>query len=120
MSEKDEIERLRRLREQQISARDPRAKARRHHEIVGQRERPTFSLTEELKHLGAKVTWMFYGAFLGLLAGVGAVLAVVVAFVSGWLAVWFLVNYLKHRSLLPFVIYRLILATVIIAIILRG
>ena len=76
MSEKDEIERLRRLREQQISARDPRAKARRHYEIVGQRDRPTFSLTEELKHLGAKVTWMFYGAFLGLLAGVAAGLMV--------------------------------------------
>jgi undecaprenyl-diphosphatase len=45
--------------------------------------------------------------------------AVVAAFASGWLAVWFLVNYLKHRSLLPFVIYRLILAAVIVAVVLR-
>lgn len=47
-------------------------------------------------------------------------LAVVAAFVSGWLAVWFLVNYLKRRSLRPFVIYRLVLAAVILALIWRG
>jgi undecaprenyl-diphosphatase len=44
-------------------------------------------------------------------------LAVVAAFISGWLAVWFLVNYLKRRSLLPFVIYRLILAALILVLI---
>jgi undecaprenyl-diphosphatase len=37
------------------------------------------------------------------------------AFVSGWLAVWFLVNYLKRHSLTPFVVYRLVLAAVIVA-----
>jgi undecaprenyl-diphosphatase len=42
------------------------------------------------------------------------VVAVLAAFVSGWLAVWFLVNYLKRRSLLPFVLYRLVLALVIL------
>lgn len=42
--------------------------------------------------------------------------AVVVSFVSGWLSVWFLVNYLKRRSLLPFVIYRLLLSAVILAV----
>jgi undecaprenyl-diphosphatase len=42
--------------------------------------------------------------------------AVVVSFASGWLAVWFLVNYLKRRSLLPFVIYRLILSAIILAV----
>lgn len=46
--------------------------------------------------------------------------AVLAAFLSGWLAVWFLVTYLKRRSLLPFVVYRLILAAVIAAIMLRG
>ena len=45
--------------------------------------------------------------------------AVLVSFVSGWLAVWFLVNYLKRRSLLPFVVYRLILAAIILAVTLR-
>ena len=47
-------------------------------------------------------------------------LAILVAFASGWLAVWFLVSYLKRRSLMPFVVYRLILAAVIVFVILRG
>ena len=46
--------------------------------------------------------------------------AIVVAFVSGWIAVWFLVNYLKRRSLMPFVVYRLLLAAAIFVVILRG
>lgn len=46
------------------------------------------------------------------------IVAVLAAFLSGWLAVWFLVNYLKRRSLLPFVIYRLILAAIIVLVIL--
>ena len=70
MSEPDEVERLRRLREQQIGARDPTAKARRHYDIVGRRPRPKFSVTEELQHLPAKVTWIFYGALIGLVLGV--------------------------------------------------
>jgi undecaprenyl-diphosphatase len=40
--------------------------------------------------------------------------AVLAAFVSGWLAVWFLVGYLRRGSLTPFVIYRLLLAAVIL------
>jgi undecaprenyl-diphosphatase len=58
----------------------------------------------------------------GLPEGEGGplLLAILAAFVSGWLAVWFLVNYLKRRSLLPFVIYRLALAAVIALVILRG
>jgi undecaprenyl-diphosphatase len=42
--------------------------------------------------------------------------AVLVSFVSGWFAVWFLVNYLKRRSLVPFVVYRLVLAAIIVAV----
>jgi undecaprenyl-diphosphatase len=42
--------------------------------------------------------------------------AVLVSFLSGWFAVWFLVNYLKRRSLVPFVIYRLLLAAVIVIV----
>jgi undecaprenyl-diphosphatase len=58
----------------------------------------------------------------GLPDGEGAplVVAVLAAFLSGWLAVWFLVNYLKRRSLLPFVVYRLVLAALIVLIILRA
>jgi undecaprenyl-diphosphatase len=39
--------------------------------------------------------------------------AVLVAFLSGWFAVWFLVNYLKRRTLMPFIVYRLLLAVAI-------
>jgi undecaprenyl-diphosphatase len=46
--------------------------------------------------------------------------AVLAAFASGWFAVWFLVNYLKRRSLLPFVVYRLILAAIILLVIFRS
>jgi undecaprenyl-diphosphatase len=46
--------------------------------------------------------------------------AVLAAFISGWFAVWFLVNYLKRRSLLPFVVYRLLLAAIILLVILRS
>jgi undecaprenyl-diphosphatase len=42
--------------------------------------------------------------------------AVLVAFASGWFAVWFLVAYVRTRSLVPFVIYRLVLAVVILAV----
>ena len=58
----------------------------------------------------------------GLPGGDGGPLlvAVLAAFVSGWFAVWFLVGYLRRRSLLPFVVYRLILAVVIVIVIARS
>ncbi len=58
----------------------------------------------------------------GIPAGDGGplVAAILAAFVSGWFAVWFLVGYLKRRSLRPFVLYRLILAAVIVALLLRA
>lgn len=46
--------------------------------------------------------------------------AVLAAFLSGWFAVWFLVNYLKRRSLLPFVVYRVLLAALIAVVLLRA
>ena len=46
--------------------------------------------------------------------------AVLAAFVSGWFAAWFLVNYLRRRSLMPFVIYRLALAAVIFFLAVRA
>lgn len=46
--------------------------------------------------------------------------ALAASFASGWLAVWFLVRYLKRRSLGPFVVYRLGLAVVILALTVRG
>lgn len=44
------------------------------------------------------------------------VVGLAAAFVSGWFAVWFLVSYLKRRSLLPFVVYRLVLAAIIVLV----
>ena len=54
----------------------------------------------------------------GLPAGESGPLAVaiLVSFLSGWFAVWFLVSYLKRRSLTPFVVYRLALAALIVAL----
>ena len=46
--------------------------------------------------------------------------ALVAAFVSGWFAVWFLVGYLRTHSLVPFAVYRLLLALVILLVLLRG
>lgn len=46
--------------------------------------------------------------------------ALAASFASGWLAVWFLVHYLKRRSLGPFVVYRLVLAVVVLAVAARG
>jgi undecaprenyl-diphosphatase len=43
-----------------------------------------------------------------------------VSFVSGWFAVWFLVGYLRRGSLVPFVVYRLLLAAVIVVVTLVG
>ncbi|HET7874189.1 MAG TPA: undecaprenyl-diphosphate phosphatase [Methylomirabilota bacterium] len=54
---------------------------------------------------------------LGSTEGGPLLVAIVAAFVSGWLAVWFLVGYLQRRSLLPFVVYRLILAAVIVGVV---
>jgi undecaprenyl-diphosphatase len=52
--------------------------------------------------------------------GVGPLLiAILVSFVSGWIAVWFLIRYLRQRSLAPFVVYRLLLAALIVAVFVR-
>ena len=54
----------------------------------------------------------------GLDAGLGPLaVAIVVSGVTGWVVVSLLVNYLRRNSLLPFVIYRLVLAAVIVALI---
>lgn len=55
---------------------------------------------------------------VGLTHGEAGALAVAVlaAFLSGWAAVWFLVGFLRRRSLLPFVVYRLLLAALIVLV----
>lgn len=46
-------------------------------------------------------------------------LALLAAFVAGWAAVWFLVGYLRRRSLVPFVVYRVALGLVLLALVIR-
>jgi undecaprenyl-diphosphatase len=51
------------------------------------------------------------------LADAGPLLvALLTSFASGWAAVWFLVRYLRQRSLLPFVLYRLGLSLAILLV----
>lgn len=69
-NEQREIERVKRLREQQIGARDPRAKDRRLYDKVGSRPRYALTSKEILNLLGARFTWMLWGAGIGLVWGV--------------------------------------------------
>jgi undecaprenyl-diphosphatase len=74
--------------------------------------------------LGIPITAAAGGLKAGELARAGLgpgelgplLMAVLAAFLSGWAAVWFLVTYLKRRSLRPFVVYRLLLAAVILTV----
>lgn len=85
MSQEDrEVERLRRLRERQLDARDPRHADRRREAIVSRRPRETFSIRRELRSLPAKVTWMFWGGVIGLFAGLFFSLVLFLAFQVAW------------------------------------
>jgi len=57
----------------------------------------------------------------GLSAGDGGPLAaaLLATFLAGWATVWFLVGYLRRNSLVPFVIYRVALGLVLLALVLR-
>jgi hypothetical protein len=76
-NEKDEIERLKRLRQQQISARDPTAKDKAYYGMVSRRARPgKLTLGGVLKDFESKWTWMFAGGIIGLILAVLIVVAV--------------------------------------------
>jgi undecaprenyl-diphosphatase len=68
---------------------------------------------------GALKTLHLLRAGLGPGEGGPLLAAVLAAFLSGWAAVWFLVGFLRRRSLVPFVVYRLLLAAVILLVVLR-
>lgn len=85
-NEQRETERLRRLRDRQVDARDPRHADRRRNQIVSQRPRDTFSLRQELKALPAKVTWMFWGGFWGIFVGLFFSAGLYLAFQRNWWA----------------------------------
>jgi hypothetical protein len=69
VSDKNEVERLLRLREQQLRARDPEQAARRRHMAASARPRAAFSLRKSLGQLPAKLTWALWGALVGLAMG---------------------------------------------------
>ena len=63
----DEIERIQRIRERQIKARDPRAHHRKHQQKVSARyTEPTFSFQDLLKSIPAKWWGMIIGGIIGL------------------------------------------------------
>jgi hypothetical protein len=84
--DQQEIQRLRRLRDRQVDARDPRHADRRRHQAVSQRPRETFSLRQELKALPAKVTWMIWGSLIGIFVGAFFGAGLYLAFGANWWA----------------------------------
>jgi hypothetical protein len=70
MSEQDEIERIRRIREEQIRARDPRKKEAQFHDRVStQRTYDEVTWEEILKDLPVKWIGTIVGGFVGLVVG---------------------------------------------------
>ena len=51
---------------------------------------------------------------------IGLVLSTIVSGIVGYLAIAFLINYLKTRSNLVFIIYRLVLGVIILALLYAG
>src|SRR5262245_17640185 len=84
--EQQEVERLRRLRDRQVDARDPTHADRRRHTAVSRRPRDTFSIGDELKALPYKVKWMFWGAFWGIFVGIFFSVGFYLAFQANWWA----------------------------------
>jgi hypothetical protein len=84
MSEQDELERLKRLRDQQVSARDPGAKQRAFDKMVAKRHKDHY-LTDVLKDLPYKVRWAFWGVGIGLVMGAGIGFIVDFTFQVHWI-----------------------------------
>ena len=79
--QEDEVERIRRIRDQQIAARDPRAKERAFYQKVSQRrKRKAFTFSNILADFQAKWTWMAAGG----IAGTAAAIALNLAFKAQW------------------------------------
>ena len=91
MSNRNEIERIQRIRDQQIKARDPRARASKRHQKVSARyTEPTFSFQDLLKSIPTKWWGMIIGGMIGLIAAI--VLNRVVETEASWIDyVWYLV-----------------------------
>ena len=87
----DEIERIQRIRERQIKARDPRAHHRKHQQKIRERyKEETFSFQDLLKSIPTKWWGMIIGGMIGLIAAI--VLNKVVETDVSWIDyVWYLV-----------------------------
>jgi hypothetical protein len=67
--QQDELERLRRIREQQLRARDPTAKDQAFYgKVSARRKQDKLTLGGILKDFEAKWLWMFAGGIIGLAA----------------------------------------------------
>jgi hypothetical protein len=68
MSNRDEVERIQRIREQQLRARDPRARARKTQQKISVRHREeTFLFQDLLRSIPAKWWGMIIGGMIGLI-----------------------------------------------------
>src|SRR5512136_2184260 len=73
--QENEVERIRRIRDQQLAARDPRAKERAFYSKVSQRRKVrSFTFKNILADFQAKWTWMAVGGIIGALAAIVIIL----------------------------------------------
>jgi hypothetical protein len=88
---KDEIERIQRLRDQQIKARDPRSRDRKRQQKVSARYREeTFSFQDMLGSIPAKWWGMIIGGMIGLVLAI--VLNKAIETEASWMEyVWYVI-----------------------------
>ncbi len=84
MSEQEELERLRRLREQQLGARDPEVKQRAYASRMAKRYKPNY-FSDILKDPPYKVRWALGGVVIGFLLGLFIGFIVDYTFQSQWI-----------------------------------
>jgi hypothetical protein len=91
MSNRDEIERIQRIRDQQIRARDPRSRDRKRHQRVGARYREeAFSFQDLLRSIPTKWWGMIVGGIIGLVFAI--VLNKLVETEASWMEyVWYVI-----------------------------
>jgi len=91
MSNRDEIERIKRIRDRQIRARDPRAQQREIQQKIKARHREeAFSLQDFLRNIPAKWWGMIIGGIIGLVVAI--VLSKAIETEASWMDyAWYLV-----------------------------
>jgi ABC-type phosphate/phosphonate transport system permease subunit len=91
MSHRDDIERIQRIREQQIRARDPRARAsKRHQKFSARYQEEAFSFQDVLRTIPAKWWGMLIGGIIGLIFAI--VLNKAIETEASWMEyVWYVI-----------------------------